>query len=558
MRRMQTGSDRVAWLCGALACAPSFDPDLGIGVAEASRAECRASLSPRDIQGSQARRGFSGQLVEIAGVATLALDTPERTGFFLQSDEPDADPATAEALFVSLTSSAAPPAGTLVRVRGELAGASGQSELVGVERIDECGPVPLEPVSLDAQAIADPAPWQGMWVEAHGSWAVLETATAERDGSLIAAPAGRWYGSGHELGRAAPPELWSIQSAATLRADDARAMPPRLGATLDQIRGVLTADGSARRLYTAGPLAWASSAPPAPERMAESSLRIAALNLDNYLLALDGSGARSAEELGRQRDKLVAALVAIDADVLAFTELENRGTASLAHLLAGLDRALSPDGRYTFSESIPASDTPLRAAIAYRADRVRSRGEAWFDERPGFRRAPLFQSFESAAARFTIGVVHFKSKRCDDGPAIVPGEGCGEAERRAEAELLIEATRAFGTNPAPEPLLVMGDFNSDLLEAPLVALERAGFADLLASVPAADRYSYVFEGRASLLDHALAQYGFAALAERVAVWHINADEPRIRGYSLDNPHEAFAPDPRRSSDHDPVIVDLRP
>jgi uncharacterized protein len=553
MGRMATVPGRAACLCGALACAPSFDPDLGVGATDASRGECRASLSPSDVQGALSEP--VGQYVEVSGVATLSLDTPDRVGFFLQSTTLDDDAPASEALFVSLRPGVAPTLGTLVRVRGELTRAAGMSELVGVERIDECGSAPIVPTTLDVRRLDDATRWQGMWVEARASWVVVDTATAARDGSLIAAPAGRLYAPGHELGDAAPPaELWSIQSAAP----DTNAMPPRLGATRTQIRGVLMLDGPLPRLYTAGPLAWASSTPPAPERARASSLRIAAVNLDNYFLDADGSGARGAEELARQRDKLVAMLVAIDADILALTELENRGTASLAHLLAGLDRALARDRRHAFTESSPMSDTPLRAGIAYRADRVTARGDAWFDERPGFRRAPLFQSFESAAARFTIGVVHFKSKRCDEGPVIVPEEGCGEAERRAEAELLIDVTRTLGANHPREPLLMTGDFNSDLLEAPIAALERAGFKDLLASLPAADRYSYVFEGRASLLDHALAESGFAALTERAAIWHINADEPSLRGYSLDNPREAYAPDALRSSDHDPVIVDLRP
>jgi predicted extracellular nuclease len=170
----------------------------------------------------------------------------------------------------------------------------------------------------------------------------------------------------------------------------------------------------------------------------------------------------------------------------------------------------------------------------------------------------MFQSFESAGRGFTLGVVHFKSKRCDALPVIVTSEGCGEDVRRAEAELLLEAARAIGRRDGGAPLLVMGDFNSDGLEAPIAALERGGFVDLLGALPAADRYSYVFDGRASLLDHALGWGGFEALTAAAAIWHINADESPLRGYSLDNPPDAYARDARRSSDHDPIIIDLHP
>jgi predicted extracellular nuclease len=187
---------------------------------------------------------------------------------------------------------------------------------------------------------------------------------------------------------------------------------------------------------------------------------------------------------------------------------------------------------------------------------VRSRAEAWFDERPGFRRAPLFQSFEAPGYSFTLGVVHLKSKRCDGQPEIISGEGCGAPVRAEEAALLVEGAQALAASEPLEPLLLLGDFNGDSLEAPLLALRDAGFVDLLDRLPAAARYSYVFEGRASLLDHALARSGAARLARGAAIWHINADEPFFRGYSLDNPSAEYHPDARRSSDHDPIIVDL--
>jgi predicted extracellular nuclease len=560
MPRMAANLRRASWPCLALACAPSFDAELG-GSTEPARADCSASLAPHDIQGPGAASGFVGQRVEVSGVVTLALAGRQPAGFFMQSAEPDAEPLTSEAVFVELTAGRAPSPGTLVRVRGEVVEAAGMTELAAIERLDECiaADGELEPVPLEARELEAAERWEGTWVAARGSWAVVDGSPARDDGAVVASPGGRLYAAGHELGHAAPPaELWSIEPVTPESAGGAAVLPPRVGATLEQIIGVLSVEGETRTLYTSHPLAWSSRAPPAPARAQTSGLRLAALNLDNYFIDLSGPGARSEEELARQRDKLVATLLALDADILALTELENAGTASLAHLLAGLDRELPPERRYAFTASSPERGALLRAAVAFRPARVRARGEAWFDERPGFRRAPVFQAFESDSARFTLGVVHFKSKRCGQGPLIVPREGCGEVERQAEADLLIEATRTFGASVPAEPLLVMGDFNSDALEAPIVALERAGFSDLLAALPAADRYSYVFDGRAGMLDHALARNGFSALTERASIWHINADEPLVRGYSLDNPPGAYAADPRRSSDHDPIIVDLRP
>jgi len=559
MPRMAAFVDKASWLWLGLACAPSLDTDFGWG--ERSGAGCRASLSPHDVQGPGRSSELEGQRIDVRGVATLARGGEAgRAGFFLQSIEPDDDEHTSEGLFVVLAS-VAPAPGTLVRVRGLITETAGMTALDAVERLDECGPVEIQPVPLDVQHLGAAERWEGTWLAASARWTVVE-ASGALGGALEASAEGRLYASGHELGSATPASRpWTIESASSARARDARtadALPPRLGAGLERIVGVLEVEGESRRLLTEKALTWSSTVPSAPERARATGLRLAALNLDNYFLDLEGPGARTEQELARQREKLVAALRGLDADILALTELENRGSASLADLLVGLDRELALDQRYAFVEASPPSGPTLRAGIAFRPARVSARGEAWWDSRPGFRRVPLFQSFESGGRAFTLGVVHFKSKRCDALPVVVTSGGCGEDARRAEAERLLETARAIGQRDGGVPLLVLGDFNSDGLEAPIAALTRGGFVDLLGALPAADRYSYVFDGRASLLDHALAWGGFEALTAGAAIWHINADESPLRGYSLDNPPDAYAPDARRSSDHDPIIIDLHP
>jgi predicted extracellular nuclease len=105
-------------------------------------------------------------------------------------------------------------------------------------------------------------------------------------------------------------------------------------------------------------------------------------------------------------------------------------------------------------------------------------------------------------------------------------------------------------------IAVAGDFNADTLEEPLQLLERSGLSDLLAEVPPAQRYSYAFQGSISLLDHVLANARLAARLESSGIWHVNADAPSWLDYRLDNPPELFRDDAVRSSDHDPVYVDV--
>lgn len=544
----------AVWLCVGAACAPDLDADYG-GSEEAGRIACGTGLAPHDVRVAAASSSPpggppSGKTLDVVGVATLALRRePGRAGFFLQSIEHDADPLSPEALFVAWPG-AAPATGTRLRARGSLGEAAGSVELQAVERLDECGSAEVSPQPLDARELTPPEAWDGLWVRASGDWRVVDVPASPADGRLTASARGRIFSNGHALADTEAAELWTLRAAAP-EADDALPVP-RLGAALGELEGVLSVRGQARQLFTAKAPAWPSQAPPPPARPAGAGLRIVGLNLDNYFVSLSGRGARSGADLARQRDALVALLVALDADILALTELENRGADSLIHLLEGLDRALPAEQRYAFEEAPAPAGSALRAGIAFRQSRVRAHGAAWFSDARGFRRAPLFQTFASDNLSFTLGVVHLASKRCDDEPVVVRPEGCGDQTRLREAELLLDAARSLEASAPLEPLLLMGDFNADEREAPLELLAEGGYRDLLSALPAADRYSYVFEGRASLLDHALARDGFHTHVRSAAIWHINADEPRSSALA-----DATTASPRRSSDHDPIVIDLR-
>ena len=546
-------------LCG---CAPD-GLDFG-GSLEPARAACSASLGPSDVQGNGLSSPRLGQRLDVAGVVSLVFDASDGSnargrepGFFIQSRRHDADPGTSEGLFVAWQGRA-PELGTVIRARGVAAEVDGLTRLDGVERVDECDAGELSATPIDARMLDAPEAVESAWVSARADWALVDiggTASAPR---LVLSPAGRRYATGHELGAASPlAPLWSLRLAPpaseVMPAAASAPAGPRLGWSASALEGVLELDGDALSLLCREVPAW-TTAPGAPARAAPERLRVVGLNLDNYFVTPGARGARTATELGRQRDKLVALLLALDADVLALSELENAGARALEHLLEGLDARLAPALAYRFEEAAPPGESSLRAALAYRPARVRARGAAWFETRPGYQRAPLFQAFERGGAPFVVGVVHFKSKRCGDEPTLVPAGGCGDDTRVAEAELLVETAREVsGRNDGW--LLVMGDYNADPLEAPLTTLERAGFRDLLDALPDADRYSYVYAGRASLLDHALAAPGRHTPPAEVAIWHINADEPAFRGHAFD---ASTLADARRSSDHDPVIVDLQP
>ena len=117
----------------------------------------------------------------------------------------------------------------------------------------------------------------------------------------------------------------------------------------------------------------------------------------------------------------------------------------------------------------------------------------------------------------------------------------------------------------------MGDLNSYAQEDPIDAIkagadDTAGtgddFTNLIAQFQGTYAYSYVFDGQAGYLDHALANASLLAQVTGAADWHINSDEPDVLDYdtSFKPPAQEalYEPNAYRSSDHDPVVVGLEP
>ncbi len=72
-------------------------------------------------------------------------------------------------------------------------------------------------------------------------------------------------------------------------------------------------------------------------------------------------------------------------------------------------------------------------------------------------------------------------------------------------------------------------------------------------------YSFAFDGQSGALDHALASPALATQVTEILDWHINADEPAVLDYNLENGRDPTlfdAATPFRSSDHDPFIIGL--
>jgi hypothetical protein len=113
------------------------------------------------------------------------------------------------------------------------------------------------------------------------------------------------------------------------------------------------------------------------------------------------------------------------------------------------------------------------------------------------------------------------------------------------------------TGNGDSDFLIIGDLNAYAKEDPIQAFEAAGYTNLIELYGGSTAYSYIFDGLAGYLDHALANASMADQVTGAADWHINTDEPAVIDYDENyNPTGYYSADPYRASDHDPVVIGL--
>ncbi len=297
---------------------------------------------------------------------------------------------------------------------------------------------------------------------------------------------------------------------------------------------------------------------------------------------LDCRGADSAAELARQQAKIASAINEIDAEIVGLIELENDGDdASVSDLVDQLNTLAGP-GSYDYVPTGFIGEDAIKVGLIYQPAQVTPVGDyAILDSSVDARfldsknRPMLVQTFvqNATAAQVTVAVNHLKSKGspCDDvgDPGLNDGQANCPGTRTAAAEAIADFLAGDPTDASDADILLLGDLNSYAMEAPITALKDAGYSDLLDALAGPDAYTYLFDGQLGYLDYAMANTTLFSQVTGVTAWHINADEIPVFDYNdgiLDAGERSFeresavlpvfAPDPLRSSDHDPVIVGL--
>src|SRR5690606_6229971 len=555
------------------------------------------------IQGSGPVSPLVASVQTVEAVVTASFTKSDQLrGFFLQEPDAhaDADPATSEGLFVFAPGRKV-EVGERVRVTGLVTEHRQRTELHRVSRLQRCGraslptPVKLDPAAVDLGALER---WEGMLVEFTGPLVVTSTQRLGRFHQLALAPQRRFQPT-----QLRPPGSRTLQEELArqhllLAGTSDRPYPAHIGfpppgltaeravRSGDRVHGLRGVLDQVDDAYLLRPVARpefesANPRPPPPPPPAAGQLRVAAFNLENYFNG-DGRGsdfptprgAASPEELTRQRQKLLSALRGLQADIIGLIEVENDGYgpySAVAELSRELGRATGHPYRFVHPGRSRLGDDAITVALLYRGDRVQPLGaaailDAQVDPRFSPRNRPvLAQTFQplTGGMPLTVAVNHLKSKgsECPGDPDRRDGQGHCNLTRTRAAQALGEWLAGDPTTSGSPYRLIIGDLNAYAQEDPLRALRAQGFVDLIARHLGPTAYTFVFDGRAGYLDHALASPALAPHVAAVRIWHINADEPPALDYRLTNKSRSqqrslYRPDAYRSSDHDPVMVDL--
>ncbi|MBK9050752.1 MAG: ExeM/NucH family extracellular endonuclease [Chloroflexi bacterium] len=574
------------------------------------------------VQGTGATSPLVGQELSIEGIVVgdfqnnAAADNGDLNGFHVQDPVGDGDASSSDGLFVFAPGGMDVAVGDAVRVRGAVSEFNGLTEITAAQ-IWLCSTghsVTPTSLSLPVATVNDFEPYEGMLVTFPQSLTIAEYFNFDRFGEIVLSSERHLTPTAeYEPGAAAIQAAQEILLDRITLDDGRTAQNPdpaihpnggvfdltnlfRGGDTVQNVTGVLDFSFGLYRIQPTAGADYTNENPRTaqPDEVG-GNLKVASFNVLNYFTTLDSGaficgpagnqecrGADNATEFTRQRDKIIAALVAINADVVGLIEIENHpGNVPTADLVSGLNDILGA-GTYDYIATGAIGTDAIRVAMIYKPASVSPVGayavlDTTVDARflDTFNRPTLAQTFQdnTTGGIVTVAVNHLKSKGSDCNGIGDPdtGDGSGNCNltRQAAAAALVDWLATDPTDSGDADFLIIGDLNSYDKEDPIDTIllgsdDTAGtgddYTDLLYQWLGEAAYSYVFDGQIGYLDHALANVNLTSQVSGVTVWHINADEADLIDYdtSFKGPNQdaIYAPDAYRSSDHDPVIVGL--
>lgn len=500
-----------------------------------------------EIQGSGAASPFNGQVVETRDNVVTAVG---HQGFFIQTPDfrADANTATSNGIYVFTSSTPTVQVGQQVDVKGTVTEFFNFTEYTNaglVITVDASGQ-PLPAVFDLPAGYSNFEPLEGMLVRVTNGTAA--DGTDQFSETMIVAASSRPFRT-PGIGGDAHPEILDVDPTGL-----GGAAPSIVGgATIDHAEGPLAFDFGDYSIWTtAGNLQYTNPAYPRPVRARNAGeFTVGAQNMFRLFDLVDDPGisdpvptpaayaARLATISEHVRNNLGAP------DVLAVSEVENLAALSdladkinfdqaglnyVPYLLEGNDIG-GIDVGFLVRDTVSVDSVTQLGANDTWNDPVN--GQSLLNDRPPLL---LSGSYIGNGAPFPISVisVHQRSLIDADTPRV-------QQKREAQAENLAGYINAL---PSGTRLVVTGDFNAfefsdGYVDVMGILTSTASLTNQVFLSSADERYSYVEEGVAQVLDHSITSAAMNSWVRGLNFAHANADAP-------------FAPNP--ASDHDGVVL----
>ncbi|HKG45457.1 MAG TPA: lamin tail domain-containing protein [Pyrinomonadaceae bacterium] len=562
------------------------------------------SLNIHDIQGSGATTPYSGQFVSTSGIVTAR----KTNGFFLQNSEVnyDMDPTTSEGIFVFTSSSPAVAVGDAVGVLGTATEFFNltqlESTLPGDVTVTTSGNTLPAPVVLTT-TILNPAgapdqlePLEGMRLHADTLVSVAPTNEFGETFTVLQGVARPLREPGIEISLPVPPDpTTGVPDCCIPRFDE---NPERIMIDSDGLVGstVVSVTSNVTLSNVTGPLDFAfgdykvlpettpsksanMSAVPVPTPAA-GEFTIAGYNIENF----------NNNATQRQKAALAIRDVLHLPDVIGTIEIfELSGLQALAaeiesisgvHYEARLVEADGTAGDADQDVGFLVKTSRVQIDSVTQIEKAGCNGQpancntftdpdgnpALLNDRPPLVLEATVNAGTLNPRKVFVVVNHTRSfidieLVGGDGPRV-------RAKRKAQGEFLADLLQDLQTGNPGVPVLSIGDYNAyqfnDGYTDPIATVKgtptaddqmvvdaspdlvNPNFINLTDSLPADQRYSFIFEGTPQAIDHFLVNTVAASYLQRYHIARNNADFPEVPGSLFAND----ATRPERNSDHD--------
>ena len=362
------------------------------------------------IQGEGAASPVVNEIVTTEGVVTANFQVGGKKGYTIQDPEGDGNAATSDGIFVFSTTPAI-NVGDRLRITGKITEYYNMTQLTptSAATVLTCSTghevTPTE-ITLPVTAPRDFEQYEGMLVTFPQALHIAEYFNYDRYGEIMLS------GTRHNTSTSvvepgaeanAADEAYILDS---IKVDDTLTTqnPPYLrhpdgtqftkehyfrgGDTVTGLTGIMDYNFNEWKIQPVGTATHTqlNVRPPAPA-LAPGEIRIASMNVLNYFVTLDNAGnicgpggnvncrgADNQEEFDRQRAKIVAAIVGMEADVIGLMEIENEhpnleADGAVKNLVEGLN-ASAGDGTYAYIPTGAIGTDAIKQALIYKPAKV--------------------------------------------------------------------------------------------------------------------------------------------------------------------------------------------